>query len=32
MIQFDEVHFAEMGGSMAVHGGAGMLGIAVTQA
>ncbi len=31
-IQFDKVYFAEMGGSMAVHGGAGMLGIAVTRA
>jgi fatty acid-binding protein DegV len=31
-IQFDESYFSEMGGSMAVHGGPGMLGIAVTQA
>jgi len=30
-VQFDEVYFSEMGGSMAVHGGPGMLGIAVTQ-
>ena len=30
-IQADEVYFSEMGGSLAVHGGPGMLGIAVTQ-
>jgi DegV family protein with EDD domain len=30
-IDFGEAHFSEMGGSMAVHGGPGMLGVAVTQ-
>lgn len=30
-ISFERIYFSEMGGSMAVHGGAGMLGIALSQ-